>query len=550
MNALHVDVVDGITGAVVVPGAARSTDDLYYYTAEISRLAAAYSNTPSVSLATLAAAINTAGFTQTGHPLTGTTLGKTLEQVIAGDVAQNTSDDTSLLPRLVWQLGLLQKTPQDLSKSPTISKIKLDTLQAQLVASDFAFSIAYSGPPLTQPLPDLSQATSGIIGRFRPATTPGCDPLSPSGSVIRGISQFIRNYLGSFYNSELAALFLYAKLDYELAHGEAIESGVLVFLNRKPTSTDLGSGVGIVFTARVKMFLQLPQDLIDCGSLFGYTFPGYGGIEGVTLNWDNSGPGYGKGAWGSFICNTRRSCLTTGPMGTAAEKFTPKAAVATKGLKHTARFVVGVNAWPFASLGSSALGLADFGKWAHTTMDIGYYPVYPSGFTATYNGCVTQTESSEPGFSGVRCDNLSFTGTATSDCGFNLQLKIPPNPANPTDTCTYMASTITGTVSLSADGVACSAPVSGASATISLNKTGNGSIDLEPVTEIPICGPVTTGASVGLNVSTDGNLPPQATTDPWTPGDPTSTWTIQPAKSQIFTQTPDGAPVNISWQYP
>lgn len=382
LKALHVDVIDPRTGAEIVPGSARTLYDGYLYTNEVAELAAAYHAGRRVSLAEVAGALNRAAYAMLRHRMTAASLERVLLTVTRRDTSSAVPDSVALLQRVVWQLGLLHKVPQNLAGPVKPAKVSLDPVQEWLVIADFTFPLLYDAKPLTKPASALVRGSDGVIKRT-PASPAGiCDFLKP-------LKPFL-NKLGSYALQELAEEFpKFGKVApflgplTDLVHGSVLGVGIVVTLWAKPDSTHLG-GSDLYFFGQVWMVLHLPPWLAKCGWLTGDDFPGFGGVEGVRAYWETDQ----LDKWGTSHCLTigglPPACQTEAH-GVAVEEFTPNPDPVANGIPKEESGTVSFVPLADVSLGNKLGILADYARLEAVPFKIWHRKPHgpPTAFKAT-----------------------------------------------------------------------------------------------------------------------------------------------------------------------
>jgi hypothetical protein len=381
MAVLHVDVINPASGAVVVPGAARSLNDAYLYTSEVQRLAAAYAQGDRVTLAALARELGLV-YAKLGVRLTASSLGAGLVQVIKADARSSAPDSVALLSRLIWQLGLLHQSAQNLAGNIKVAGIRLDPLQAWLIIAEFTYPLIYGNPPPGQPASQLAALSDGVVTHSAPASPAICDTLKPIHEALgfsdKMVLHTVEDILGKAFKwaavLQLAGKILGPLID--IAHGAVTGIGIQIHSAINPASTSLG-GRPMHLSVGVFMSLHLPKVLVDCGWLSGDDFPGHGPVPGVFVVWDNSE----LSPWGTITCH---GCSKTAADGTANETFTPGPEEVHKGVTVIEPGTVKAYTFVNTSMGNKLGFLGDVVRdegamvWELSHHKTGY----PTGFSA------------------------------------------------------------------------------------------------------------------------------------------------------------------------
>jgi hypothetical protein len=381
MAVLRIDVIDPKNGAVVVKGAARSLNDAYLYTSEVEHLALGYAAKDRLTFKTLAAGLDLV-WAKLGVHLTGENLGAGVLKVIRADARPSVRDSVALLARLVWQLGLLDKPAQDLAKKIKVSKVRLDPLQAWLIAVEFTFPLIYAHPPPTRASSRLVALTRGLVGHSGAAPSNVCEDLKAvkeslgfSDNMVMSTAEGIVGKMISWPAIlQKAGKFVPSLID--IVHGIVTGIGIEITSTIHPDKTELG-GPDMFLAVGVVMHLKLPKVVVDCGWLSGDDFPGHGGVPGVYVLWDNGT----LTQWGTIRCD---GCHKTGPLGTAAETFMPGPEPVHHGMKIIERGDVVAYTAVNISLGNLYGFLGDILRdQGHMIWELSHHKTgYPDGFTA------------------------------------------------------------------------------------------------------------------------------------------------------------------------
>jgi hypothetical protein len=444
MAVLHVDVISPENGAVVVKGAARSLNDAYLYTSEVEHLALGYAARDRVTFKTLADEVGLA-YTKLGVHLTGENLGAGVEKVIRAESKGSVKDPVALLARLVWQLGLLDKPAQDLAKKIPVGKVRLDPLQAWLITAEFTFPLIYAHPPSAAASSRLAALTDGLV-KHGAAPSNVCEDLKALkeslGFSDKMVMSTVEGILGKTFN--WAALLQSAGKNLapliDTVHGVLTGIGIEITSVIHPAKTELG-GPDMFLAVGVFMHLHLPKVLVDCGWLSGDDFPGHGAVPGVTVSWDNGT----LASWGSFRCD---GCHKTGPLGTAAETFTPGPEEVHHGTKIIERGDVTAYTLVNFSMGNKLGFLGDVVRdQGHMIWELSHHKTgFPIGFTADVHSIAG------PSYTTHTVSDFTLTAVRTKIKGFC-------DPKKETSACYYTVTHIQGkaTVYAKYNEIACTA---------------------------------------------------------------------------------------------
>jgi hypothetical protein len=321
---------------IVVPGGEKSKSGVYLYDAEVALLADRIGAKDSVSFDQLAAALTGAGVGEGLDPSVPERY--PIRPLLASDLEfkVQTAEHKSLggkkpadrYGQLIWELGRLRHS--DLSHvTPTNAKV-IDPLQRFLITLGIVSLAKPEGfDPGEKPIESL---TSGAM-RYAPVHAAACkfeEANTAQAAVATAKTWLGRTGAGQFIDMAFTLV--------DTFHATVL--GLEVTVTSKSTSRVDGEfGISGPESARVMEFKvlvnmedQLPESLVNCGALAGYTFPDKGGIPNVKVDFKLSGSGgftrsagYNLNDFGDQVCTGSASCTgtATGEDGIATLKFRP-----------------------------------------------------------------------------------------------------------------------------------------------------------------------------------------------------------------------------------
>ena len=461
LGALHIDVLDPATGAELVQGSARTLYDGYLYSNEVAELAAAFQANIRVSLAQVATELNNAGYAKLHQPMTAARIAAALLAVTRQDSSASVPDSIALLARLVWQLGLLHKGPQNLDKPIKPARILLDPLQEWLVVADFTFPFINANPALTGPASTLRATSHGVIKASRLSH----EAFHPCDVPFKKIIRPILKKAGSFALAALGQAFpKFGKYVVpiipdliDVIHGSIIGIGVTVTGWANPAETHLG-GPDMYFHVDVQMILKLPSWVVKCGWLVGLTFPGKSHIEGVAVIWQDV-PGLTDPSiladWGTLSCPVA-TCNTTNHYGIATLTFHPYPEPLSGGIMKDTPGTIAFVPFPNLRLKNPLGFLGDITRKDAIAWRVSHR--VPHGWPTRIDATATFNDPSD--FSG----DFRTVGPVTISDAVQ-QTKCAPQYQG----CVFSTSKISGTV---AGGGCGTVPVTGGNATLSIWNNG------------------------------------------------------------------------------
>jgi hypothetical protein len=380
-----------------------------------------------VQIGSLVRLLNDAFFTKAGTPLTIAMLTSVVESVTRVESTNPDPDSVALIPRLVWQLGLLHKPRQDLTLAIPAAKVSLDPLQAWLITADFLLPLVYGNKPPASPTSGLATRTNNIV-THRSLSVRNCDQLKVVKKVVQG---------GGKYLIGLAAKTRWTVVKYivkgaavvpiiiDAVHEIVTSIGVQVHGWPTPGATKLG-GPNVTLSLQVRMTIKLPDWVISCGWLSGDDFPKPGPIPGIGVGWFAN-----PTEWGTIECGD--GCRSTGPDGIAREVFKPDAETSNSGALVTEH--LGPYALPFVNLSSGNLlgALGDIFRGVTIPFELNHYARFPTGFDATG----TVTSKTTDGYGDTIHTAITFTASGGID----------PEEGCTKTSCSYVSTKISGTIS-------------------------------------------------------------------------------------------------------
>lgn len=297
-------------GRRLVPGRIRGAGDLYLYEPELRMLAGQLARREVTSFDDLAATLSARGATQNGAPLSGAALQAAVRTATLRD-ARRPRSKASTYGWIVRRLG--QARGADPARARPSAAPSLDALQRLLVTTALV-------APLVRPAAHARTAL-GAEGLVRPAAhaAGACDFANSQGGAASAIAGL--KYLAGFGFPPIGI----ANAALDLFHGTLL--GYSVGFKKLSPALVTGafgqsgprSAQAMRFQLEVDMLDDVPQSVIDCGWLLGYTIPPKGPISGAKVGWTQLD--YLK-QLGTVDCPTT-TCQATGADGVATLTFQP-----------------------------------------------------------------------------------------------------------------------------------------------------------------------------------------------------------------------------------
>jgi hypothetical protein len=387
MRALHIGVVSSAGKPIVTvpePNAARLAE---LYDFELRGLAEQLHRKQTTTLDDLGTTLRKGGIDLDGsRPLPAALISEALRDA-THDALAHPRREASLLPLVIRQLGL--KRGFDINRTLDPATVKLDSLQAWLIAADLALPILRDIPlPGARALAagtdlpdscarfkDASEALQqriekqfGSIGKWLADHAAGkiydkiADKLKREGTRW-AIKSLPRWAVRGLYDAGRAAE--YANPVIELVHGELLAYSVdvraletaLPAIHWWHTGND---GTKLTFRVKVTMMDDYGDTAVKCGSLLGFDVPPPGGIKDVMVTWTQAQNDLRK--QGKLDCATVACITKTGDDGIARLVFTPNIEpLPGVGIEREDNGVIdGVALYQSAAGGGIAGGLAQF----------------------------------------------------------------------------------------------------------------------------------------------------------------------------------------------
>jgi hypothetical protein len=418
---------------IVVPGGEKSKSGIYLYDAEVALLADQIGAKQRVS------------FNQLADVLTGAGVGEGLDPSVAErypirplrandlEFAVQTAEHKSLggkkpadrYGQLIWELGRLRHS--DLSHiTPTNAEV-IDPLQRFLITLGVVSLAKSEGfQPGEKPIELL---TSGAM-RYSPVHAAACsfEGANTAQAAVGAAKTWLgRTPAGAYIDMAFSIT--------DTFHATVLALDVAV-TSKSPSRVNGEFGTSGPESARVmefKIFVemknQLPESVINCGALAGYTFPDKGPIPNVKVDFDLSASGYNLNYFGDTVCTGSANCTATatGEDGVATLKFRPDDEyLPGVGPKFYANGAVWAKALTLSSTGNSTgqttevIGLT---KDVPIPWEISWHQ--PRGYAIDVPN-MTYTQSNGDGSS----DTATFTYHGQEVC-LGKQYELLPHPTEP-----------------------------------------------------------------------------------------------------------------------
>jgi hypothetical protein len=418
---------------VVVPGGEKSKSGVYLYNAEVALLADRIGAKDRVSFDQLAGALTGGGVGEGLDPSVASRY--PIRPLLPGDLefAVQTAEHKSLggkkpadrYGQLIWELGRLRHS--DLSHVTATNAKVIDPLQRFLITLGIVSLAKPEGfDPGEKPIESL---TSGAM-RYSPVHAAACS--FEGGNTAQSAVGAAKTWLG---RTGAGAYIDMAFSVVDTFHAAVLAMDVTVSskspsrVNGEFGTSGPESAAVMEFKILVFMHKQLPESVINCGALAGYTFPDFGGIPNVKVDFDLSAGGYNLNYFGDTICTGSANCTATSTdgEGIATLKFRPDDEyLAGVGPKLFATGAVSATALTLSSTGNSTgqsaevLGVT---KDVQIPWQVSWHQ--PRGYAIDVPN-MTYTQSNGDGSS----DTPSFTYHGQEVC-LGKQYELLPHPTEP-----------------------------------------------------------------------------------------------------------------------
>jgi hypothetical protein len=300
MRALGVGVYRG-DGQPIVRGAERTANDLYVYDFTLQALAANLANRKSTTVSDLAARLNAAiAPMKPRHPITATML-RSAMQSTARWAIRHPGAEGATAELLIREIGRRQ-VHQDVARPPALQRMRLDDLQAFLVSADLTAAIisqaraAHGGVAAS---PSAAHA-AGFFGDLCGALKPGYKAykIVALGKKLKDAASLAGGLQGIVVKAAVTNLTVGAINAYIIDQFVEFEA-----VGTTHDGTHYGpaghqapeAGKHLSFRARLRMTLNVPEFVANCGYLTGlfsnYTggslkIPAGGDLPDVPVAWE------------------------------------------------------------------------------------------------------------------------------------------------------------------------------------------------------------------------------------------------------------------------
>jgi hypothetical protein len=423
---------------VVVPGGEKSKSGLYLYDAEVALLADRIGAKQQVSFNQMAGALTNA-YVGEGldpsvareppiRPLLANDLQAVVQQAEQKSLGGKKPADR--YGQLIRELGLLRHS--DLSHLTPTNAAVIDPLQRFLITLGIVSLAKPEGfQPGEKPIESL---TSGAM-RYSPVHAAACsfEGGNTAQSAVGAAKTWLgRTGAGAYLDMAFSVL--------DTFHATVLALDVTV-TSASPSRVDGEFGTSGPESARVMEFKilvnmnnQLPESVINCGALAGYTFPDKGPIPNVKVDFDLSAGGYNLNYFGDTVCTGSANCAATSTDadGIATLKFRPDDEyLPGVGPKLFATGAVSATALTLSSTGNSAgqtLEVLGVTKDVQIPWQVSWHQ--PRGYAIDVPN-MTYTQSNGDGSS----DTATFTYHGQEVC-LGKQYELLPHPTEPPQNAT------------------------------------------------------------------------------------------------------------------
>lgn len=311
MDTLNVGVYTP-SGNAILRGAERGPMDFYLYDFEVKMMSRSLGRQDTWSVSDLTMGINNMEIFQ--EELTPLDIYSTLLEA-TNLASQNLTENLSVVPLLVRELGMRHAIPYDLlenSNNVPIENIKLDALQRFLIFADLTLPIVWENGQ-----PD-SFSTSNepiIVSKNTQQESSSCEDIGKANNIGWNFGKLL-SFLKGLANIKERII--------DGIHGSILAYGIEVKALDSSLTTHYGHetpGKELNFRILVNMRDELPDIAIKCGRIAKVEIPKKGPIEGVTVLWFQEEEDiriHGQLNCG-FPCTSQ-----TGPDGIANLIFQPK----------------------------------------------------------------------------------------------------------------------------------------------------------------------------------------------------------------------------------
>ena len=304
---------------IVVPGGEKKKSDMYLYDAEVALLAHRIGAKQRTSFNALASALTGAGMGEGLDPSVAARY--PIKPLLPNDLekAVRVGEKKSLggkkaadrFGQLIRELGRIRHS--DLSDATPLNAQVIDPLQQFLIT--FGLLSGAKSEGFTVGEKPIDFLTSGAL-RHSPVHAATCsfEGANTVGSAVQAAKTWLGRTPAAPYIDAAFSI-----TDVMHATVLAISVGVT---SKSPSRVDGAFGTSgpesaamMQFKILVEMKDQLPESVINCGALAGYTFPDKGGIPNVKVDWDLHAAGYNLNYFGDTVCTGSADCSTTSTDG-------------------------------------------------------------------------------------------------------------------------------------------------------------------------------------------------------------------------------------------
>jgi hypothetical protein len=277
---------------IVVPGGGSAASSFYLYDAELSAINDQLARETRTSFDELSQELYADGLSAVGGNVSSPVIPASELQhwvMVAEQKSLRGTKPADKVGQLIRDVGLLRHS--DLSHRVATSSQVLDPLQHMLLI----LAVAAVAQPSPAAAGDASRLSSELLHRNSATAAGACDdaPSNTGQSAFQAAKTWLgRSPAGPVVDAAFAVP--------DIVHAAILGYSVRVSNHSGVVAGDFGargpgSALPMKFKALVEMLDDVPDSVINCGTLAGYTIPKKGPIPNVKVDWDIRGA---PGGWG------------------------------------------------------------------------------------------------------------------------------------------------------------------------------------------------------------------------------------------------------------
>ena len=286
-KALNIGVYDARTGAAILRGAERNSQDFYLYDFEVKALADALERGTMTDTAYLADFFTGVGIKPSGKPVDPAALGPMLLQAVRSASAAP-DDPYALVYLLVRELGLRHAAPYDMLQDVPADKLQFDALQTLLVEADVILPAARQQGMLDGDGGTVLAMNLRRGDGIQVAQQTSCGDMVGDGGILP-FGKF-ETGLAKAATAKLTPAVLHTDPLANMVGVEAMTSHQdILTTHYGPKGHAPDAGKELQFKIKVEMLDDFGDVTVGCGLLSGYTLPKKGPLAGISMAWDDGG---------------------------------------------------------------------------------------------------------------------------------------------------------------------------------------------------------------------------------------------------------------------